>query len=202
MPGLIIAPIKAERDLTVDTEAKNALINEVIRPCQECEGCDLAGGVHPIPRLGGHATFMVVTDCPNFSEEADNKMLSGKASNYVREALKENEIPVGRGYFTSLVKSPKNDKMLTNEQVNACHKWLDKEIDILRPPVIVLLGNSTIRHLAPGVKPGMENAGRVIYNPDLDASIVLGFNPASITFDSGKQGTLNDIFAKVGEMIE
>lgn len=202
MPGLIIAPIRAERDLTVDAEAKNRLINEVIRPCQECDGCDLAGGVHPIPRLGGHATFMVVTDCPNFSEEADNKMLSGKASNYVRDALAQNEIPIGRGYFTSLVKSPKNDKMLSNDQINACHKWLDKEIEILRPPVIVLLGNSAVKHLAPGVKPGIENAGRVIYDADKDASIVIGFNPAAITFDSSKQDTLNEVFQKVAEMIE
>jgi len=144
---------------------------------------------------------MVITDCPNFSEEADNKMLSGKASNYVREALKSNGLAVNEGYFTSLVKSPKSEKIVTNEQINGCREWIQKEIEILKPPIIVLLGNSTIRELAPEVKPGMENAGRVVFKPDIDASMVIGFNPASITFDGSKQDVLNEIFGRVKEMI-
>jgi hypothetical protein len=74
-------------------------------------------------------------------------------------------------------------------------------MEILKPPIVVLLGNSTIRELAPEVKPGMENAGRVIYKPDIDASMVIGFNPAAITFDGGKQDVLNEIFGRVKEMI-
>lgn len=201
MPGLIISVIKADREIAVDTKTKNRLINEVVRPCAECKGCDLAGEVHPLPRLGGKASFMVVTDCPNFSEVADNKMLSGKAANYVREALAANDIQIGQGYFTSLVKAPKRDKMLSNEQINGCKEWLNKEIEILNPPVIVMLGNSVIKHLAPEIKPGMENAGRIIYRPELDASLVVGFNPASITFDSSKQNNLNEIFERVKESI-
>ena len=202
LPGLITAPVKADREIKINKETKTRLINEVIQPCAECEGCNLSGGVHPIPRLGGKAAFMAITDCPNFSEEKDNKMMSGKASNYMRDALKANEISIGQGYFTSLVKSPKDGKILTNEQINGCKDWLEKEIEILKPPVIVLLGNSVIRHLAPEIKPGPENVGRVIYKPELDASFVIGFNPAAITFDGSKQDTLNEIFERVAEIIE
>ena len=201
MPGLITAVVKADRGISIDTKTRNRLVNEVVKPCMDCKNCDLSGGVHPVPRLGSAAKFMVITDCPNFSEEADNKMLSGKASNYVREALKSNGLKVNEGYFTSLVKSPKSEKILTNEQINGCKEWIQKEIEILKPPIIVLLGNSTIRELAPEVKPGMENAGRVIYKPDLDASMVIGFNPAAITFDGAKQDVLDDIFGRVKEMV-
>ena len=201
IPGLITSVVHADRGISADEKSKNRLINEVIRPCAECDKCDLAGKVHPIPRLGGKAQFMVVTDCPNFSEENDNKMLSGKASNYVREALKFNKLQVGQGYFTSLVKAQKDGKMLSNEQINGCKDWLAKEIEILKPPIIVLLGNSTIRHLASEIKTGMENAGRVVYRPELDASLIIGFNPAAITFDSTKQDTLNEIFGRVKEVL-
>src|SRR5210317_30427 len=122
MPGLITAVVKADRGISIDTKTRNRLVNEVVKPCQECRGCDLSGGVHPVPRLGSAAKFMVITDCPNFSEEADNKMLSGKASNYVREALKSNGLAVNEGYFTSLVKSPKSEKIVTNEQINGCRE--------------------------------------------------------------------------------
>ena len=201
MPGLITAVVKADRGISIDTKTRNRLVNEVVKPCMDCKKCDLSGGVHPVPRLGSEAKFMVITDCPNFSEEADNKMLSGKASNYVREALKSNGLKVNEGYFTSLVKSPKSEKVVTNEQINGCKEWLQKEMEILKPPIIVLLGNSTIRELAPEVKPGMESAGRVIYKPDTDASMIIGFNPASITFDGSKQDVLNEIFERVKEMV-
>ncbi len=201
MPGLMISVVKTERTIEQGVKAKGRLITEVIKPCETCERCDLSGSVHPIPRLGGKASFMVVTDCPNFSEENDNKMLSGKASNYVREAIKQAGLEVGQGYFTSLVKAKKVETLLSNEQINGCKPFLELEIDILKPPIIVMLGNSVIRELTPNIKPGADSVGKVVYDPDRECSLFVGFNPAAITFDTGKQDILNDLFAQVAEAI-
>ena len=201
MPGLMISVVKTERTIEQGVKAKGRLIKEVIKPCETCENCDLTGAIHPIPRLGGKASFMVVTDCPNFSEENDNKMLSGKASNYVREAIKKAGLEVGQGYFTSLVKAKKLETLLSNEQINGCKGFLELEIEILKPPIIIMLGNSVIRELTPSVKPGAEAVGKVVYDPERECSLFVGFNPAAITFDSGKQDILNDLFAQVAEAI-
>ena len=201
MPGLMVSVVKSDRNIEQGKEAKNRLISEVIRPCGVCDRCDLAGTVHPVPRLGGVAKFMVVTDCPNFSEENDNKMLSGKASNYVRAALAKNDIQVGEGYYTSLVKAKKTEQFLSNEQVNGCKPYLTLEMDILRPPVIVMLGNAVIRELCPSVKIGADSVGKVIYDAERECSLFIGFNPAAITFDTSKQDILNDLFAQVKEAI-
>jgi len=201
MPGIMISVVKTDRTIEQGVKAKNRLINEVIKPCATCEKCDLAGSIHPIPRLGGKASFMVVTDCPNFSEENDNKMLSGKASNYVREAIRKAGLEVGQGYFTSLVKAKKIETLLSNEQINGCKPFLELEIDILKPPIIIMLGNSVIRELTPSVKPGADSVGKVIYDPERECSLFVGFNPAAITFDSSKQDILNDLFVQIAEAI-
>lgn len=201
MPGLMISIVKSDRTIAQGKKDTARLITEVIKPCETCDKCDLAGSIHPVPRLGGKASFMVITDCPNFSEENDNKMLSGKASNYVREAITKAGLTVGQGYFTSLVKAKKIETLLSNEQINGCKPFLELEIDILKPPIIIMLGNSVIRELASSIKPGADSVGKVIYDPERECSMFVGFNPAAITFDSGKQDILNDLFAQVAEAI-
>jgi DNA polymerase-3 subunit alpha len=202
MPGLIIDMVKADRTIVTADAIKNMLIADVVRPTQTCNACSLGGGVHPIPRLGKKAKFMVVTDCPNYSEEAENKMLSGKASAFLKTALASADLKAADGYFTSLVKSPKSGKLLTNEQINGCGGYLRKEIEILKPPVILALGSASVNFLVPGLKGGaMEHQGRVHYDPKLDANVVIGFNPAMVAFDASKQAQLNELLATVAELV-
>jgi DNA polymerase-3 subunit alpha len=202
MPGLVIDMVKSDRSITVSEPIKEMLIGDVVRPTQKCTGCSLSGGVHPIPRLGGKAKFMVVTDCPNYSEESANKMFTGKASGFLASALESAGLKASDGYFTSLVKSPKSGKMLTNEQINGCSGYLRREIEILKPPIILALGSATVNFLVPGLKGGVqEHQGRVHYDPKLDASIVIGFNPAMIAFDSSKQAGLNEVLSTVAELL-
>ena len=200
MGGLIIDAIKADRQIVVGNEIKAILINEVIKPTQACKGCSLGGGVHPIPLLGQKPKFMVVTDCPNYSEEAGAKMLAGKASGFLREALNAAGLKPKDGYFTSLVKSPKSGQRLTNEQINGCSAFLRRELEILKPPIIVALGSATLQFFSPGIK-AADSLGKVIYSPKLDANIICGLNPAQIAFTPGKQADLNAIFETVAELI-
>lgn len=202
LPGLIIDMVKADRHIVVGPEIQKMLVTDIVKPCQTCRKCSLAGGAHPVPRLGAKAKFMVVSDCPNYSEEAENKMFSGKASQFLRDSMALADLKAADGYFTSLVKSPKSEKILTNEQINGCSGYLQREIEILKPPVIVVLGSATLNFLVPGLKGGIqENSGRVHYDPKLDANIVIGFNPAQIAFDGSKQHQLNDLFQLVSELI-
>jgi DNA polymerase-3 subunit alpha len=198
--GLIIDMVKMDRDIVTGDEIKAILVADVIRPTQSCKGCSLAGGVHPVPLLGQKPKFMVVTDCPNYSEEASSKMLSGKASAFLREALNQAGLKPKDGYFTSLVKSPKSGSQLTNEQVNGCSGYLRRELEILKPPIIVALGSSTLQFFAPGMR-ASESIGKVIYSPKLDANIICGFNPAQIAFAAGKQADLNALFLTVAELV-
>ena len=202
MPGLIIDHVKSSRSIITADEIKDILIAEVIRPSQTCKNCSLSGGVHPIPRLGAKAKVMIVTDSPNYSEEGENKMYSGKASAFLKRALDLAELKTGDAYFTALVKSPKSGKMLANEQINGCSAYLVREIEILKPPIILALGSATVNFLVPGLKGGItEHLGRVHYDSKRDANIIIGFNPASIAFNPEKQNDLNDLLATVAELI-
>lgn len=203
MPGFTVDAVKADRTLS-DERLNKIKIMELIGETRTCEKCSLKGCDHPTPRLGKNPKFMVVFDSPSWKEGKAGKMLEGDIGTYLKVAFKDVGLDFNDGYFTSLVKSPKEKdaKVLTNEQINGCSEYLTREIDILKPPVILALGSNAIRYFAPGTKgQPAELAGKVIYRSDIDASVVFGLNPSSIFFDPGKGKLLLDACYKLNELI-
>jgi DNA polymerase-3 subunit alpha len=170
--------------------------------CQTCDRCSLAGKPHPLPRIGKSPKFMVVFDYPNYNETKAGRLLEGEAATILKAVLKDNGLSASDAYFTALVKSPKQDKMLTNEQINGCTPWLQREIELMKPPVILTLGSNATRYFMPGSKGSpMELIGKVTFDPKMDASIVFGLNVTQIVFDSSKLKLLQQAVEKVASLL-
>lgn len=200
LPGLIIDAVRVDRKMEHAKHVKPKVIH-LINEWRACDGCSLKDRVHPLPALGSKPRFVMVFDCPNWSEDQEGQMMKGKASEIVKECLGEVGLGLSDGYFTSLVKAIKPDEGLNNEHINGCSKWLTKELEILRPPVIIAMGTQTIRHLQPGIKGNAnELAGRKIYDKTRDATIICGFHPGQIHHDPSKRDSLIAIFKSVVDL--
>lgn len=197
MPGLMTEVVEPGRDMITDPEAKK----DIVRIVNEYRA--VSGAIHPRVRLGKRAKFMVITDCPTWSEEKEDKMASGMAFQYISEALGMADLDRNDAYWTALCKKPKADKVLSNDEINTYSPFLLREIEVLKPPLIVALGTSAAKFLVKDLKgPVFEHAGKVIFDSALDANIVVGFNPAQIAFDDAKQSALNDLFGQIAEILE
>jgi uracil-DNA glycosylase family 4 len=202
MPGLMVDTVKADRTTDTKEPFLRAKIIHLIQEYRSCSACDLQGQPHPAIRMGGTAKFMVVSDCPTWQEEKAEKFLEGDAAECIKRAIKAAGLRPGDGYYTSLVKAKKSDKFLTNPQINGCSAYLDRELEMIRPPIIIALGSAAIKRLLPGVKGSTaELAGKVVFDPKLDASIVCGINAQQVHFDPSKQNTLDEIFRKVADIL-
>ena len=145
---------------------------------------------------------MVVTDCPSWQEEKKELLLEGDAGAAVKSALKNAGLVMTEGYYTTLVKAKKSDKFLTNEQQNGCAKFIERELEIVKPAVIVALGSAAIKYFLPGIKGSLsEMAGKVVFDAKRDASIVCGINPQQVHFDSSKIEILNTVFERVQDIL-
>nr|WP_152881967.1 DNA polymerase III subunit alpha [Duganella sp. FT27W] len=203
MPGLMVDTVKADRQTDTKEPFLRAKIIHLVQEYRECEGCDLKTQPHPAIRTGGTVKFMVVSDCPTWQEEKAGKFLEGDAAACVKSALTAAGLKPGDGYFTSLVKAKKSDKFLSNGQINGCSEFIKREIELVKPAIIIALGSATIKHFLPGVKGSTaELAGKVHFDPKLDASIVCGINAQQVHFDPSKQDVLDAVFAKVAEILE
>jgi len=196
IPELITRNVVADRKVAKDKGVRGTL-SKIIQLCRRKNG-----GVQPLPRLGRDPKFMVVFDCPSADEERAGKMMEGMFSDYVRTALRSAGLSVNDGYFTTLCKHPKADKKLSNEEINAHKPFLDLEIQLMKPPVIITLGSTVSRTICPDIRGGIaELAGKVVFDKGLDCSIVIGISPGQIYFHPEMQDTMNEIFEKVAELL-
>ncbi|WP_323016357.1 DNA polymerase III subunit alpha [Castellaniella sp.] len=203
MPGFTVEVVKAERGLSAG-RAQQIQILEIAGQCRICDKCSLSGVPHPTPVMGKNPRFMMVFDSPNWQEGNAGKMMTGDVADAIKAALKDEGISPNDGYYTSLVKGvkPKGQKALTTEQINGCSEYLKREIEVLKPAVIVAMGSNAIRYFSPSIKGGVGDlVGKTIFDPSLDASIIFGFNPASIFFDPGKIKWLQQTCSKVSELL-
>jgi DNA polymerase-3 subunit alpha len=202
MPGLIIDAVKADRQTDVSDKFLRAKLITLAQEYKKCEGCDLAGQKHPTIRCKSTVKYMVVSDSPSWQEEDKDRLLEGDGADFIKVAIKDAGLSIGEGYFTTLVKAKKKDKFLSNAQINGCSKYLDRELELIKPAVIVALGSAAIKRFIPGIKGSTaELAGKVIYDPVLDASIVCGINAQQCIFDPTKADILSGVFESVAEIL-
>ena len=202
LPGLIVDSIKTDRITDLSEGFLKAKITDLVQEYKRCEGCSLAGEVHPVTRYKNNVKFMVVADCPTWQEEKAAKLLEGDAAEYIKSAIKAAGLNVSDGYYTTLVKAKKDDKFLSNQQLNGCRRFIERELELVKPGLIVALGSAAIKYFNPGLKGSTaELAGKVIYDPKLDANIVCGINAAQCGFDSTKIEVLFSVFEKVAEVL-
>jgi len=205
MPSVVIDYVRANREIEVPLEVKKALVGLV----QEYR--DATSEYLPSVTVGKSPKFMVITDAPTKDECDEGKIGKGRSFAPISEAMHLAGLDHNEGYYTCLSKAPKvkteaadgKDKSeITNDQMEMFLPILRKEIDLLKPPVIVCLGSTTARQFIKGMKGSIvDNCGTVVFDPTMDASIVVGISPGMIYFDNTKQALLNDVFSKVAEII-
>ena len=199
IPGLIIDTVPVRRGMATDKYDK-AKIGAVVGEYRVEKAED---GTQVKPFWGKNAKFMVISDCPTGPEEREGVMSVGQSFSYTADALSEAGLARIEGYWTAMVKRPKEGKQLTAKEIEAYLPYIMKEIDILKPPVIVLLGTATVRHFIPDLKgKASESAGKIVYNKALDANMIIGFNPGEVYHDPDKQLALNEVFIAAASLTE
>ena len=203
LPGITVEAVKADRGLTTEKLAVIKL-TRVLEETSSCAKCSLAGTPHAGPRMGKKPKFMMVFDAPSFKEVKAGKLLEGDSGDAVKAALKEVGLTSQDGYFTSLVKAakPAGEKVMPTECVVGCTDYLKQEIEILKPAVIVAMGGNAIRYFSPGVKGSTADlAGKAVFDPKLDATIVYGMNPGTIYFNPSHVKHLQAVASKIAEIV-
>ncbi len=199
IPGLITDTVPVNRGMLKDKYTA-ARLGEIVIQYREEKKDD---GEQIKPMLGKAARFMVISDCPTSQEERFGQMTQGDSFGTTALALAESGLIKADAYWTALIKRPKASKQVSAQEIEAYLPYLRQEIDLLKPPVVVLLGSATVRHFMPDLKgKASDAAGKIIYNKDWDANMIIGFNPGEIFYDPDKQIALNEVFAQVSTLID
>lgn len=195
MPGLISRPVEIKRFMEIDKTTKTMLETIIADYSATTTGMVK-------PHLGKAAKFMVIVDSPSNGEEKLGQFAYGESFNYCQTALAECGLSRADAYWTGLIKRPKVGKMVEADEIAEFAPFLEREIETMKPPLILLLGTTVARHFLKDLKGNVfEHAGKVVYDKERDLNFVVGFSTGQVYFDPSKQQNLNDIFAQISEMI-
>lgn len=199
IPGLINETVPINRDIQLDKVSVKAII-DLVTEYREATQDD---GLAVKPMIGKKARFCVIMDAADRGEEEQGQMTWGSSFGYITDALKEADLSRADGYWTALLKRTKSGKIISQDEISAYAPYLARELDIIKPPVIVLMGSTIVRQFIPDFKgKASDSAGKVIYSAALDANIVIGFSPGEIYYDPDKQASLNEVFSKVSSLLQ
>ncbi|HVH65838.1 MAG TPA: UdgX family uracil-DNA binding protein [Candidatus Acidoferrum sp.] len=154
-----------------------------------CQACDLhKTGTQTVFGEGGvNARVMFVGEQPGDREDIEGKPFVGPAGRLLDEALKEAGIDRSRVYITNAVKhfkwKPQGKRRLHQKpnaaEVSACRPWLDAEIELIKPAMLVLLGATAAQALLGRDFRVSQQRGQFIERPGLPLMMAT-VHPSSI----------------------
>lgn len=125
------------------------------------------------------AKLMVVQENPYEFENKKGIYMGGKAGRLFHAALEEVGISPDDVYFTALVKcSSPEDRLPIPDEIRTCEEYLQAEIEVINPDIIIPTGNLSLKALA-GITGITKQHGRLIekngrkYFPIIHPNIVL-----------------------------
>ncbi|MEX1316920.1 MAG: uracil-DNA glycosylase [Synechococcaceae cyanobacterium] len=128
------------------------------RSCLECRRCGLAAGrQHVVVSRGNPAArLMVIGEGPGAQEDATGQPFVGRAGQLLDQMLASVAIDSNReAYICNVVKCrPPGNRKPTPLEIAACRPWLEQQIRLVNPAVILLAGASALEGVL-GVRGGI-----------------------------------------------
>lgn len=175
-------------------------IRELTDAAATCRGCELWQDATQVVFSSGPATarIMLVGEQPGDREDLEGEPFVGPAGRVLGDALESAGIAPDDVYVTNAVKHFRftraaGGKRRIHEKpgtvhIEACHPWLDAELALVRPQVVVCLGATAGRAvLGRPVRIGAER-GAVLDQRVGGARVVVTAHPSSVLRLRGRDG--------------
>ena len=128
------------------------LMHVLEREVRACTLCSLANGrTQAVPGEGAlNALVMFVGEGPGFEEDRQGRPFVGRSGRLLTESLKKIGVERTDVYITNVVKCrPPNNRDPLPDEVAACAPYLDRQIALVNPRIIVTLGRISMNRWFP-----------------------------------------------------
>ena len=160
VPGLIVEADPRAPDVRnepksaaefIPPDASLPVLREAVRNCRGCELYERA--TQPVFGYGPpNAEMVLVGEQPGDQEDREGLPFVGPAGQFLDRALGEVGLDRGSVYMTNAVKhfrfeergKARIHKTASRAQIAACQPWLEAELALIRPKLIVCLGNTAV----------------------------------------------------------
>jgi len=148
--GYRYTDITAYKEDQLDLSLPNTL-ESLQKQAQNCHLCELSKSRGKVVFGEGnpHADILFIGEAPGVTEDSSGKPFVGRSGELLTKMI-ENVLQISRSdvYITNIVKCrPPNNQVPTPSQAHTCQPYLLKQIELIKPKLIVTLGATAYHYL-------------------------------------------------------
>ncbi len=131
------------------------ILQEIASQVAVCKNCQLSyARKKSVPGEGpASAEIMLIGEGPGFYENEQGRPFVGAAGKFLDELLEKAGVSRKDVYITNVVKCrPPGNRDPLPEELQTCGRYLDRQIEVINPMVIVTLGRYSMSRFLPNVR--------------------------------------------------
>jgi len=178
------------------------ILAEISREIHDCNKCGLSySRKNTVPGEGpSNAEILFIGEGPGFYENEQGRPFVGQAGKYLEELLHKVGLKREEVFITNVVKCrPPGNRDPQDEELTACHDYLDRQIRALNPRIIITLGRHSMARYFTDAKISLIHGKAVWIKGQM---IVAMYHPAAGLHQPNLKPAIEKDFLKLPEYIQ
>jgi len=153
-------------------------LKQEVSACRRCPLCETR--TQTVFGVGAeNADWMLIGEAPGSEEDRRGEPFVGRAGQLLDRMLKAIGFAREEVYIANVVKCrPPDNRNPAPEEVLQCDNYLRRQIELIRPQIIIALGGVAMSALLNEQTPVGKMRGRVHTLPGADIPVVVTYHPA------------------------
>lgn len=176
---------------------------------ENCKKCELWKGRNkPVFGEGpDDAKIMLIGLGPGYNEDQQGQPFVGAAGKLLDKLLALAGLKREEVYIANVIKSYLPDNKPKIEQIAACTPYLDKQVEIIKPKTIVLLGNVAVKYIFEKFKLPKAPMRDIHVKPFslatlfLKTKVIPMYHPAAALRNPGLRSTIEEDWEKIKDIL-
>jgi len=127
-------------------------LTELYAQIANCHRCEIAKyRTNAVPGEGPEdAEIVFIGEAPGWHEDQQGRPFVGPAGQLLDKLLVSIGLTRAQVYITNVIKTrPPNNREPLPVEIQNCQPWLDRQLELIRPKLIVTLGRYSLAHFIP-----------------------------------------------------
>jgi len=167
----------------------------------ECTRCPLSlSRTKPVAGDGNEkATVLFVGEGPGRNEDLQGKPFVGAAGKQLETFLTDAGLSRADVYITNVVKCrPLANRRPTEAEVEACRPYLERQLSLISPKVVVLLGETALKRFLP--KENLSGAHGKLFQ-EARFAIFPTYHPAAMIYNRSLEQVIREDFRALARIL-
>lgn len=191
----------------INSEAISGSASEALQTIHKsidgCQKCPLFQNNHfYVPGMGSQQVdIMIIGEAPGKKEDATGLPFVGASGKFLDVLLGSIGLSRESIYITNVVKCrPPENRDPAPMEIEACEGYLEAQIRLINPKIIITLGRFSMGKFLPGVK--ISEVHGQMHRRALDGKIIFPcYHPAAALYNGSMRNVLQEDFAKIPELL-